>query len=151
MLDIVGARFHCVICPSVDICDQCESAGLTPVDDADHNSSHILIKVPQECFLTWVFLLTVSQIPYPLESNEVQNASQRAINLWRGRDAASLGYEAASSEYGGSSYARTEVGSSLQTLVDDHGVACDACREVSLSFCITRLSHAFTDHPGTSI
>lgn len=48
MLDIVGARFHCAICDSVDICANCESAGLPGnLDSADggHNSSHILIKV----------------------------------------------------------------------------------------------------------
>ncbi|KAJ3516934.1 hypothetical protein NLJ89_g803 [Agrocybe chaxingu] len=48
LLDIVGARFHCAICDSVDICSNCESAGLPGnLDSADggHNSSHILIKV----------------------------------------------------------------------------------------------------------
>jgi Zinc finger, ZZ type len=48
LLDIVGARFHCAICDSVDICANCESAGLPGnLDSADggHNSSHILIKV----------------------------------------------------------------------------------------------------------
>lgn len=46
--DIVGARFHCAICDSVDICSNCESAGLPGnLDPADggHNSSHIMIKV----------------------------------------------------------------------------------------------------------
>ncbi len=48
LLDIVGARFHCAICDSVDICANCESAGLPGnLDSADggHTSSHILIKV----------------------------------------------------------------------------------------------------------
>lgn len=48
MLDIVGARFHCAICDSVDICSNCESAGLPGnLDSSDdsHNSSHIMIKV----------------------------------------------------------------------------------------------------------
>ena len=47
LLDIVGARFHCAICDLVDICSNCESAGLPGnLDSADggHNSSHILIK-----------------------------------------------------------------------------------------------------------
>ncbi|KAF9047190.1 hypothetical protein BDZ89DRAFT_1099279 [Hymenopellis radicata] len=73
LLDIVGARFHCAICDSVDICANCESAGLPGnLDSADggHTSSHILIK-----------------IPFPLETTEVQTASRRAIHLWTGRDA----------------------------------------------------------------
>ena len=48
LLDIVGARFHCAICDSVDICSHCESAGLPgnlDSSDGGHNSSHILIKV----------------------------------------------------------------------------------------------------------
>ena len=48
LLDIVGARFHCAICDSVDICSNCESAGLPGnLDSSDdgHNSSHIMIKV----------------------------------------------------------------------------------------------------------
>ena len=47
-MDIVGARFHCAICESVDICSNCEAAGLPGNLDADeggHNSSHIMIKV----------------------------------------------------------------------------------------------------------
>lgn len=50
LLPIVGARFHCAICDSVDICSNCEAAGLPGnLDSANggHNSSHILIKV---CF-----------------------------------------------------------------------------------------------------
>lgn len=45
---IVGARFHCAICESVDICSNCESAGLPGnlnAADGGHNSSHIMIKV----------------------------------------------------------------------------------------------------------
>lgn len=48
MLDIVGARFHCAVCPDVDICSQCESAGLPgnlDSSDGGHSSSHIMIKV----------------------------------------------------------------------------------------------------------
>lgn len=48
MLDIVGARFHCAICDFIDICSNCESAGLPgnlDSDDGGHNSSHIMIKV----------------------------------------------------------------------------------------------------------
>ncbi|THH30104.1 hypothetical protein EUX98_g4071 [Antrodiella citrinella] len=47
LLEIVGARFHCAECTSVDICSNCDSAGLPGnLDSADggHNSSHIMIK-----------------------------------------------------------------------------------------------------------
>ena len=99
MLDIVGARFHCAICDSVDICANCESAGLPGnLDAADggHDSSHIMIK-----------------IPYPLDSAELQTASRRAIDLWRGRDAASVGVSLPRSKPSSvvSGYARTVVGS----------------------------------------
>jgi hypothetical protein len=46
--NIVGARFHCAICESVEICSSCESAGLPGnIDSAEggHSSSHIMIKV----------------------------------------------------------------------------------------------------------
>ena len=46
--DILGARFHCAICDSVDICSNCESAGLPgnlDSSDGGHLSSHIMIKV----------------------------------------------------------------------------------------------------------
>jgi hypothetical protein len=48
MLEIVGARFHCAICENIDICFNCESAGLPgDLDSADggHSSKHIMIKV----------------------------------------------------------------------------------------------------------
>ncbi|VDB99879.1 unnamed protein product [Peniophora sp. CBMAI 1063] len=46
--DIVGARFHCVNCvSSVDICSNCEVAGLHGDDGGDgHSSSHVLLKFP---------------------------------------------------------------------------------------------------------
>lgn len=78
MQDIVGARFHCAICPSVDICSQCEAAGLpgnlTTTEDNGHESSHIMIK-----------------IPFPLQQDEVRTASRRAMHLWAGRDAPGIG------------------------------------------------------------
>ena len=74
MQPIVGARFHCAICSSVDICSQCEAAGLpgnlTTTEDNGHESSHIMIK-----------------IPFPLQQHEVRTASRRAMHLWAGRDA----------------------------------------------------------------
>jgi hypothetical protein len=53
MLDIVGARFHCAICDSVDICANCESAGVGNLtsDDGGHDSSHIMIKVRHRSLL----------------------------------------------------------------------------------------------------
>jgi Zinc finger, ZZ type len=54
MLDIVGARFHCAVCDSVDICSNCESAGLPgnlTSPDGGHDSSHIMIKVLTLCML----------------------------------------------------------------------------------------------------
>ncbi|KAL1696785.1 hypothetical protein GGG16DRAFT_85260 [Schizophyllum commune] len=114
MLDIIGARFHCAICDSVDICANCESAGLPGnLDAADggHDSSHIMIK-----------------IPYPLDSAELQTASRRAIDLWRGRDAASVGVSLPRSKPSSvvSGYARTVVGSAAAPVYDHH-LACDAC------------------------
>lgn len=47
-MEIVGARFHCAICDSVDICQNCEAVGLPGnlnADEGGHTSSHIMIKV----------------------------------------------------------------------------------------------------------
>ncbi|TDL21783.1 hypothetical protein BD410DRAFT_279074 [Rickenella mellea] len=143
MLDIVGARFHCAICESVDICANCESAGLPgnlDAPDGGHNSSHIMIK-----------------IPYPLKSHAVQTASRRALHLWTSRDAPAVqrtgthgsGHGGHGGHGGGgrrransvmSSDMRTVVGSrsgpragpSLTTppqmsLPDDHRIACKGC------------------------
>ncbi|KAK7025051.1 hypothetical protein R3P38DRAFT_2708071 [Favolaschia claudopus] len=156
MLDIVGARFHCAICDSVDICANCESAGLPGnLDSADggHTSSHILIK-----------------IPYPLETDEVQTASRRAIHLWQGRDAASVGSQdmkkpsKASSVV--SSYARTVIGSGTRPpSKDDHRIFCHGCgnnivgvryqcancpsQPQGFSLCSNCEPHSFTIHdPG---
>ncbi|KAJ6563759.1 hypothetical protein B0H10DRAFT_2114933 [Mycena sp. CBHHK59/15] len=116
MLDIVGARFHCAICDAVDICSNCESAGLPgnlDSSDGGHNSSHILIK-----------------IPYPLETDEVQTASRRAIHLWH-KDSASVGREAPKPSKASSvisSYARTVVGSGTRIPEDaDHHIFCHGC------------------------
>ncbi|KAJ7625539.1 hypothetical protein FB45DRAFT_68258 [Roridomyces roridus] len=116
--DIVGARFHCAICDAVDICQNCESAGLPgnlDSSDGGHNSSHILIK-----------------IPYPLETDEVQTASRRAIHLWQGRDAASVGHQPpkpAKAASVVSSYARTVVssGGPRSPSEKDHHLQCHGC------------------------
>ncbi|KAH9479475.1 ZZ-type zinc finger-containing protein P35G2.11c [Psilocybe cubensis] len=115
LLDIVGARFHCAICDSIDICSNCESAGLPGnLDSADggHNSSHILIK-----------------IPYPLETAELQNASRRALHLWR-RDGPNVGqsFPGSKAESEISSYAHTMIGSgSRESSHNDHRLFCNGC------------------------
>lgn len=119
--DIVGARFHCAICDSLDICSNCEAVGLPgnlDPSDGGHISSHIMIK-----------------IPYPLESNEVRTASRHAIHLWTGRDAAQVltaPRSKPSSVY--SSYAQTVVGSRMQLnlqddVPEDHHINCNGCNE----------------------
>ncbi|KAH9056729.1 hypothetical protein EDB87DRAFT_1779625 [Lactarius vividus] len=76
--DIVGARFRCVDCTNIniDICSNCETAGLPgnlDASDGGHSSSHIMLK-----------------IPVPLNMHEVQNVSQRAHGLRHGRDSNNL-------------------------------------------------------------
>ncbi|GJE98059.1 ZZ-type zinc finger-containing protein [Phanerochaete sordida] len=124
LMEIVGARFHCAICPSIDICSNCESAGLPGnLDSSDdgHNSSHIMIK-----------------IPYPLPSQELEVASRRAKQLW-GRDAATVDEETKRSRRGslGSGYARTVMAPSAPTADtagdgESHGIRCDVCRKMIL-------------------
>ncbi|KAG1811488.1 uncharacterized protein BJ212DRAFT_1448435 [Suillus subaureus] len=117
--DILGARFHCAICDSIDICSNCESAGLPgnlDSSDGGHISSHIMIK-----------------IPYPLETTEVQTASRRAIHLWTGRDAAHV-LTASHSKPGSvySSYAQTVVGSRHSACNGEslnHHLSCKSCNQ----------------------
>ncbi|KAF9519501.1 hypothetical protein BS47DRAFT_1379288 [Hydnum rufescens UP504] len=122
--DIVGARFHCALCDNVDICSNCESAGLPgnlTSPDGGHDSSHIMIK-----------------IPVPLETTEVQTASRRARALWTGRDAPALdgasggGRNRSRANSFGSSYQQTVVGVSHsgggprgEKL--DHHISCRSC------------------------
>jgi len=117
--DIVGARFHCAVCPSVDICSNCESAGLPGnLDSADggHSSSHIMIK-----------------IPYPLPSEELQIASRRAKQLWDKEAPSDAEPPPGRSRRDSllSSYARTVMpnldGQTSDASDDDHGMRCDAC------------------------
>ncbi|KIM32725.1 hypothetical protein M408DRAFT_326470 [Serendipita vermifera MAFF 305830] len=124
LMEIVGARFHCAICPSVDICSNCESAGLPgnlTSPDGGHDSSHIMIKVP-----------------FPLSANEIDTASRRALLLWTGRDAPSAQSNQSNLADGsgsGSSYAATIVGSSNNSSDFsrdgshrmDHGMNCKGC------------------------
>ncbi|KAG1780931.1 hypothetical protein EV702DRAFT_1250482 [Suillus placidus] len=126
--DILGARFHCAICDSIDICSNCESAGLPgnlDSSDGGHISSHIMIKA---------FLIFLS-IPYPLETTEVQTASRRAIHLWTGRDAAHV-LTASCSKPGSvySSYAQTVIGSRhARSAVNgeslNHHLSCKGCNQ----------------------
>ncbi|KAG5222611.1 zz type zinc finger domain-containing protein [Salix suchowensis] len=117
--DIVGARFHCLLCQAVDICSNCESAGLPGNFDpteSGHTSAHVMIK-----------------IPYPLDSSEVSTslamplsvltfgvqlhtASQRAINLWQRRDGGNLNHSTSETDLSSavSSYAKTVVGSGFR-------------------------------------
>ncbi|KAI5117511.1 hypothetical protein M0805_003916 [Coniferiporia weirii] len=121
LMDIVGARFHCAICESVDICSNCEAAGLPgnlDADDGGHNSSHIMIK-----------------IPIPLNSNKVQNASRRARQLWNGRDApnvrrsrADFLHEADAVTVIGSGSTRSPSRSSDQKSLDHH-ITCKGCNQ----------------------
>ncbi|EKM81668.1 hypothetical protein AGABI1DRAFT_54553 [Agaricus bisporus var. burnettii JB137-S8] len=122
MRDIFGARFHCAICVDVDICSNCESAGLPGnlhSSEGGHDSSHILIK-----------------IPYPLGTSQVQNASRRAIFLWKDRDAPNVGYSAVGphSDTEADKYARTvtQSGNSTSTLFDSpdrHQLTCNSCHQ----------------------
>ncbi|PCH36367.1 hypothetical protein WOLCODRAFT_108609 [Wolfiporia cocos MD-104 SS10] len=126
MQDIVGARFHCAICDSIDICANCESAGLPgnlDASDGGHSSSHIMIK-----------------IPYPLGTAELQSASQRAKNLWGGRDAATGQKVRSRRNSQITAYERTVIGVGLRSdaasdaasvvaETDDHGVRCSNCSE----------------------
>ncbi|KIK61657.1 hypothetical protein GYMLUDRAFT_199189 [Collybiopsis luxurians FD-317 M1] len=116
LMEIVGARFHCAECETVDICSNCESAGLPGnIDSADggHISSHILIK-----------------LPVPMANSKVEMVSRKAKNLWS-RDPANINRSKAKSEI---SYARTVIGIGNMRASDpppneDHGIACSACRK----------------------
>ncbi|KAI0339660.1 hypothetical protein BDW22DRAFT_1335795 [Trametopsis cervina] len=126
MQDIVGARFHCVLCVSVsvDICSNCESAGLPGnLDSTDdgHNSSHIMLK-----------------IPYPLPEHELKSASREAKQKWS-KDVQSVEEGATRPRRDSfiSSYTRTVIGTASSSLTalpvtgatDDHGLPCRNCRK----------------------
>ncbi|EMD39284.1 hypothetical protein CERSUDRAFT_152382 [Gelatoporia subvermispora B] len=119
---IVGARFHCAICESVDICSNCELAGLPgniDSEDGDHNASHPLIKIPR-----------------PLGSVQLQNLSRSARSLWTGghgttspaqtTNLGSLNRSARNTRTGDNRRISPAVASSG----GDHGVACSACHEL---------------------
>jgi len=121
MRDIFGARFHCTVCPNVDICSNCESAGLPGnlhSSEGGHDSSHIMLK-----------------IPLPLDAAQVQVASSRARVLWEGGDAATVSHPVIGpqADQDMSSYTRTVVGAgssstSLLDSPDNHHISCSNCR-----------------------
>ncbi|KAI0738590.1 hypothetical protein C8Q80DRAFT_1222448 [Daedaleopsis nitida] len=123
MQEIVGARFHCAICENVDICSNCDAAGLPgnlDSDDGGHFSSHIMIK-----------------IPHPMSTADLHSTSQMAIKLWTGRDAQIAQADGTNGRPRrnslGSSYSHTVLGSGARAdaaaVVRDHGVGCDACAQ----------------------
>ncbi|KAJ4000816.1 hypothetical protein F5050DRAFT_282459 [Lentinula boryana] len=110
---IVGVRFHCLVCDNVDICSECELAGLPGnIDSADggHVYSHISIK-----------------IPFPLPYNKIQSVSRKARTLW------SNGAEHSKAASEISSYARTVIGTgnmhTSEPINEDHGIACNSCKK----------------------
>nr|XP_031862268.1 uncharacterized protein CI109_002233 [Kwoniella shandongensis]KAA5529340.1 hypothetical protein CI109_002233 [Kwoniella shandongensis] len=76
--DIVGPRFHCAVCPSWDLCIQCEGLHTTAIDGSGHLPDHIMMK-----------------IPVPLPSSEIEAVSRRARDRWFHQD---RGVAVASSE-----------------------------------------------------
>ncbi|KAJ3798913.1 hypothetical protein GGU11DRAFT_541888 [Lentinula aff. detonsa] len=111
--EIVGVCFHCAECENVDICLECELAGLPAnIDSADggHVYAHISIK-----------------IPFPLPSYKIQPVSRKARTLWSNR----VGHSKAASEI--SSYARTVIGignmHTSEPVNEDHGIACNSCKK----------------------
>lgn len=145
MMEIVGARFHCAICPSVDICQNCESAGFSgslASSDGGHDSSHIMIKVCTTFSRIWLSHSLSPKVPYPLSSDEVDAASRKAISLWTGRDAPNLQTSNSPSDgsrrpstgahSGGSNYADTVIGNPADSSRSgshrmDHGMMCNGC------------------------
>ncbi|KAF8327205.1 uncharacterized protein EI90DRAFT_2833823, partial [Cantharellus anzutake] len=122
--DIVGARFHCALCDNVDICSNCESAGLPgnlTAPDGEHDSSHIMIKIPM-----------------PVETKELRNVSRRARALVMGRDASVIGVDnpcwRPRANSAGSNYQQTVIGfpNSTAERMDEwenmnHHILCRGC------------------------
>ncbi|KZT59440.1 hypothetical protein CALCODRAFT_450060 [Calocera cornea HHB12733] len=115
--DIVGARFHCAICTDVDICANCEAAGLPgnlTAPDGGHDDSHIMIK-----------------IPYPLDSAQVEAASRRARNLWSQRDGINMeiAFPRQRSNSSSSDSLPTVIGAIRSDEVSKH-IICKGCDEL---------------------
>ncbi|KAI8996601.1 hypothetical protein BD414DRAFT_478498 [Trametes punicea] len=121
MQEIVGARFHCAICENVDICQNCDAAGLPgnlDSPDGGHVSSHIMIK-----------------IPHPIPTADLQSTSQMALKLWTGRDGPHLQGSNPNGRRNsfGSAYSHTVLGTGTRvdpaTAALEHGIACDGCAQ----------------------
>jgi len=102
----------------VDICSNCESAGLPgnlDSSDGGHDSSHIMIK-----------------IPYPVEPSKVQEVSHRAMARWNGGDAEHVGinglHHHLRTRSRRSSFDGTVRLSDMESMGSlNHGVRCDSC------------------------
>ncbi|KAI0046964.1 hypothetical protein FA95DRAFT_1290328 [Auriscalpium vulgare] len=111
--DIVGALFRCVDCAprEVDICSNCETAGLPgnmDSTDGGHNSSHIMLKIPM-----------------PLSMTDVQSVSLRAHGLRNGRDQAHIRSLHSSPGSVASEAERTVSGTADGD--DSHLMMCNSC------------------------
>ncbi|KAJ6497241.1 hypothetical protein DFH09DRAFT_1336882 [Mycena vulgaris] len=84
-------------------------------------------------------------IPYPLDTDKVQTASRRAIHLWQGRDAASVGHQPAQISSVVSSYTRTVVGSGTRVPVEeDHQCANRPSSPQGFSLCANCEEHSYS-------
>ena len=104
--DIVGPRFHCAVCPSWDLCIQCE--GIAGVgSEAGHMADHIMMK-----------------IPLPLASSEVEVVSRLARDRWFQQDSDTVAGKSlrSSSPSGDILYAANVRADGL-----DHQCKCDGC------------------------
>lgn len=113
LMPIVGALFHCAICDSVDICSNCEAAGLPgnlESVEGGHNSSHILLK-----------------IPYVMEQSTVQKASRAAMRRWKGRDSVIAISASRAASQTDASHTQTIVGGGPAS--EDHEIPCSHCKE----------------------
>ncbi|TEB36518.1 hypothetical protein FA13DRAFT_1726881 [Coprinellus micaceus] len=117
LLPIVGALFHCAICESVDICSNCEAAGLPGNLDSEeggHDSSHILLK-----------------IPYAMKQSTLQKASKAAMKRWHGRDAAvalSASHHSQPEADSGTVIGSKATSAHMESPLD-HGIPCDSCHQ----------------------
>ncbi len=67
--DIVGSRFHCAVCPSWDLCQDCEGVTSHVSGTGSHTADHIMMK-----------------IPLPLPSSEIEQVSRQARERWAQQD-----------------------------------------------------------------
>ncbi|KAF8623215.1 hypothetical protein AX15_006453 [Amanita polypyramis BW_CC] len=111
--DVVGARFHCPYC-GVDICQNCESAGLPgnlDATDGGHDSTHIMLK-----------------IPYHLDSEKVNELSTLARHLKSDAPAIGRGFAPSLS----ASTSHVDISTSLGSVSleqRDHQLFCGHCRQ----------------------